>query len=440
MEKGIFNNFYNYLKDYFENGHFKTAENEPALIIQRRAAAFQVFKEKGIPSNKDEEWKYTNLNRLLKDDYKFHSLESQFQKVSVDIEGLDACRVVLINGKFEPDLSHGLPEGVTFLDTRDVFANPQVADKIGTIADWEDNSMLAMNTAFFRDCYVLHVAAKTVITQPIHITHIYTDHADAAFIPYRLFTVAEKLSESTLIETFHSFTEKPVFVNYAVEQQVDEAAVFHTHMINTLGENIQFIHHREVQQFRNSVLNNSNISLGNAALTRNNLNFRLKESNTETNLIGTYIVSRKQHVDNHTIVDHQMPNCNSSELYKGILLDKAHGVFSGRIIVRPDAQKTNAFQQNKNLLLSDQATTDSKPQLEIFADDVKCSHGSTVGQVDKEALFYLKTRGIGEETASRLLVEAFVEDVHSQINIPALRDYVAGLLKEKLQAETLIIA
>jgi Fe-S cluster assembly protein SufD len=440
MEKGIFNNFYQYLTDYFENGYLKAADNEPAFLIQKRAAAFQVFKQKGLPSNREEDWKYTNLNRLLKDDFKIQNTDSLSKKVSVDIEGLDACRVVLINGRFAPELSHGLPEGVTFLDTKAVFDNSKFADKIGSIAPVEDNSILALNTAFFGDCSILHIAAKSVISVPIHVTHIYTDYPDAAFIPYRMLVFAEKLSEATLIETFHSSAENPVFVNYVSEQQVDEAAVFHSHMINALGENVHFIHHREVLQFKNSVLNNSNLSLGKAPLTRNNMNFRLKEQGTETNLLGTYIVSGKQHVDNHTIVDHQSPNCNSSELYKGILLDKARGVFSGKIFVRPDAQKTNAFQQNNNLLLSDQATVNSKPQLEIFADDVKCSHGSTVGQMNKDALFYLKTRGIGEESASRLLVEAFAHDVHSQINIQALREYASNLLQEKLQSEILIIA
>ncbi|HEY0898461.1 MAG TPA: SufD family Fe-S cluster assembly protein, partial [Sphingobacteriaceae bacterium] len=193
-------------------------------------------------------------------------------------------------------------------------------------------------------------------------------------------------------------------------------------------------------QHRNSVVNNMNISLGEASLVRNELNFRLKGSGTQTNLWGSYVTSGRQHVDNHTVVDHQQPHCNSSELYKGIMTDRSHAVFNGKVIVRPDAQKTNAFQQNNNILLSDQAAVDSKPQLEIFADDVKCSHGSTVGQLNEEALFYLRTRGIGEEMARRILVEAFVSEVHSRIPIPALKDYVLKLLKHKLQSENLITA
>jgi Fe-S cluster assembly protein SufD len=439
MGKGIFNNFYQYLLEYFED-HPIALRLEPASVLEKRISAFNVFKENGFPSTKDEDWKFTNLNRLLKEDFKLQQENLVFQKVSVNIEGLDACRIVLINGQFEPELSHGLPDGVSFWDTKAALANPLFTEKLGRIAKDEGDAMLALNTAFFSELSVLHIAAKKAIARPIHITHIYTDHGTAAFIPYRMLVLAEELSEASVIETFHSYSENPVFVSFVSEQQIDESSIFHSHMINALGDNLHFVHHREALQYRNSVLNNTNLSLGKAPFVRNDLNFRLKEPGTETNLFGTYILSGHQHIDNHTLVDHQSPNCNSTELYKGIMQDKSHGVFNGKVIVRPDAQKTNAFQKNNNMLLSDQATIDSKPQLEIFADDVKCSHGSTVGQMDKEAIFYLQTRGIGEEAAKRLLVEAFAFDVHSRINIPALREYAGNLLRMKLQTENLIVA
>ena len=438
MEKGIFNNFYQYLTASFAGRQEVQRLSEPAWLTEKREAAFAVFSEKGLPSRKDEEWKYTNLDRFISHDFKLQG-EDHPVKLSLAMDELEASRLVIVNGKFQADLSDPLPDGMSFLEGSAALADPRFAGKIGSIAT-EDSGILAMNTAFFTDFSVLHVEAKAVIEKPVHLSHIYTGNTAAAFVPYRTLVIAEKLSEATVIESFHSDATAPVLVSYVNEQQIDEGAVFHSHMINTLGQNVCFIQHREVYQFRNSVLNNSNISLSDNVLTRNDLNFRLKESNTETNLIGAYLVTGEQHVDNHTLVDHQMPNCNSSELYKGILQDRSRGVFNGKVYVRPDAQKTNAFQQNNNLLLSNEATVNSKPQLEIFADDVKCSHGSTVGQMNKEALFYLKSRGIGEETSRRLLMEAFIVDVLSQIEVPALRDYAEALLHKKLQTENLVIA
>lgn len=438
MDKGIFNNFYTYLNSSYAGFRKDHHGHEPAWLTAQRDTAFNVFSEKGIPSKKNEEWRFTNLERFLGFDYKFQN-ETLIDNLPAELEGLEASRIVMINGRFAADLSDPLPEGLTFLDTAAALADPRFANKFGSVAVDPANSMLALNTAFFRECSVLHVSAKAIVTKPLHVAHYYTSHAEAAFIPYRTFVHAEKLSEATLIETFHSDAGAPVFVSFVSEQLIEEGAVFHSHILNDLHDNIYFIQHREVIQHANSVLNNSNIAMGDTALVRNDMNFRLTASGTETNLIGGYLLTGDQHVDNHTLVDHQMPHCNSNELYKGILTDRSRAVFNGKVFVRQDAQKTNAFQQNNNLLLSDQATVNSKPQLEIFADDVKCSHGSTVGQMNKEALFYLKARGIGEETANRLLMEAFLVDVISRIEIDALRNYAEGLLHKKLQNESLVI-
>lgn len=439
MEKGIFNNFYQYLVNHSDEELQAVRNAEPAWLSEKRETAFQVFQRMGFPSRKNEDWRFTNLERFLNDTFKFHPREVEAKR-PVDIDGLDACRIVMMNGKYAPQFSDPLPEGMTFLDTEAALRDPRFADKFGSVASEENNPMLALNTAFFRDCSVLHIAAKAVIEKPVHISHLFTDHPEAGFIPYRSLVIAEKLSESTLIESFHSESHHPLFVNFVSEQIVEESAVFHSHIINDLGETVYFVHHREVFQYRNSTLNNSNITLGSAPLVRHDLNFRLKETGTETNLLGAYVLSGQQHVDNHTLMDHQSPNCNSSELYKGILDDRSRAVFNGKVFVRPDAQKTNAFQQNNNLLLSNQATVNSKPQLEIFADDVKCSHGSTVGQQNKEALFYLKSRGIGDEVAGRMLMEAFVFDVLSRLDVPSVRAYTLHLLNKKLGADNLVIA
>ncbi len=436
MEKGIFNSLYKYLIASQEQARQQQTAS-PAWLADKRNAAFSVFSAKGFPSRKNEEWRFTNLERFLSADFTFQA-EVVPDQVPAALDGLEASRIVMINGRFAAELSDPLPDGLTFLDTEDALKDERFIAKFETIAADSENAMLALNTAFFRECSFLHVEAKAIVEKPLHIAHYYTSHAEAAFIPYRILVLAEKMSEATLIETFHSDAGAPVFVSYVSEQFIAEAAVFHSHILNDLHDNIHFIQHREVIQEANSVLNNSNIAMGDTALVRNDINFRLTASGTETNLIGAYLLTGDQHVDNHTLVDHMMPHCNSSELYKGILTDRSRAVFNGKVFVRQDAQKTNAFQQNNNLLLSNEATVNSKPQLEIFADDVKCSHGSTVGQMNKEALFYLKARGIGDETASRLLMEAFLVDVISRIEVDALREYAERLLNKKMAIPSLI--
>ncbi len=440
MEKGIYNSFYQYLTGYFENGIRTENRPEPPEIRLKRTNAFQEFSLKGLPSNRYEDWKYTNLNRLLKDDFRFPELQPVLDSRPPAVAGQDVCRIVLLNGKVLPEYSDPLPDGCRFSDTPAALNKPDYAGKLGTLARDTEYPMVALNTAFFTDFHVLHIAAGRSIEKPVHLMHLYTGSTGPAFIAYRMLLIAEALSQATVMETFSSWGEQPVLVSYVSEQEIAESAVLQSYMVNEMEENSSLIHHREVRQEKNSNLNHMNIALGNASLVRNDLNFRLQGSGSETNLWGTYVVGDRQHIDNHTLADHQQPHCNSTELYKGIMQDRSHAVFNGKVYVRPDAQKTNAFQQNNNVLLSDLATVNSKPQLEIYADDVKCSHGSTVGQLNPEALFYLRTRGIGEEMARRILVEAFVSEVHARITYPALKDHVLKLLKNKLQSENLITA
>ena len=432
----MYNNFYQYLIASFEQENV-SIPGEPEAVTAERKSAFALFKEKGFPTVKNEEWKYTSLNRFLTADYQLITSCAagtlQPPAMPDDIKSIDCCRAVFVNGVFIPSLSDELPEGVTLLDGAAALGDPAFADKFLKIAQDESNPILALNTAFFRNFYFLNIAKGKVIEKPIYFLHTYT--ADTpAFIPYRIFISAERTSQASLIETFYSDTEEaPIFVSYVTEQFVDEAAVLNTNIINNLTENISFVEFRETQQQQNSVFHDMNISFPGAALIRNNIHCRIQGQNAEANLWGIYLSGKQQLVDNHTIADHQVPNCVSNEHYKGILLDKSHGVFSGRIIVRKDAQKTNAFQQNNNLLLTDQAIANSKPQLEIFADDVKCSHGSTFGQLDQEAMFYLKTRGISEETANKIMIEAFAYDVLSRIEIESLRGHITDLIHKYLE-------
>ncbi|HEY0898327.1 MAG TPA: SufD family Fe-S cluster assembly protein, partial [Sphingobacteriaceae bacterium] len=348
MEKGIYNGFYQYLIGYFEKEHLPERAFEPSELLAKRARAFQAFNLKGLPSNRYEDWKYTNLNRLLKDDFKFQPTGEVPGYDVPQIPNLEACKIVLLNGRLVPEFSEPLPEGVRFFDSQSAIAQPEYVKKLGSLAVNEDNPILDLNTAFFKDFAVLHVTAKKLIDKPIHIIHHFTGNTSPAFVAYRMLVLAENLSETTVIETFHSNNEHPLLISYISEQEVGESAVLHSHLVNGLDEQVFLLHHREVDQHRNSVVNNMNVSLGEASLVRNELNFRLKGSGTQTNLWGSYVTSGRQHVDNHTVVDHQQPHCNSSELYKGIMTDRSHAVFNGKVIVRPDAQKTNAFQQNNN--------------------------------------------------------------------------------------------
>ncbi|WP_069657928.1 Fe-S cluster assembly protein SufD [Arcticibacter eurypsychrophilus] len=440
MKQGLYNNFYRYLIDSFDKKQAALTYIESVNLTAKRNEAFSIFKEMGFPTRKYEEWKFTSLSAALKDELQL-MIEHDHSLINTNrIHSLDAVHLVLVNGRFAPELSDALPEGITFYDTQATLAESRFADKISTLATEDDAPMLALNTAFFTEVSVLQIAAHAIVEKPVHVSHVFTVNDIAEFVPYRMLVIAEKHSEATIIETFHSDSlVHPLFVSYVCEQEVHESAVLHTHMINTLPENAYFVQHREVFQYRNSVLNNSNIALSDVTLLRNDLNFQLKDVGTETNLIGAYILTGDQHVDNHTLVDHQSPNCNTNEVYKGILLDTSHAVFNGKVFVRPDAQKTNAFQQNNNLLLSDQATVNSKPQLEIFADDVKCSHGSTIGQINEDALFYLQTRGIGEEAAKKLIMQSFIFDVILRIKIESLQDYVSDLLNKKLNTENLTV-
>lgn len=440
MEKGIYNDFYQYLSGFFEK-EIREAGSEPPGIRLLKTGAFQEFIRAGLPSNRHEDWKYTNLNRLLKADFRFREPTTAGPWTPpAFIAGLDACRIVLLNGRVIPEYSDPLPDGVRFLDTSAALGQPAYCSRLGTMAKYEEFPMVALNTAFFRDMHVLHFTGARPAERPVHLVHVYTGDAGPALVAYRSLVIADALSEATVIESFVSQGEHPVLVSYVSEQDIGESAVLHAYMLNEMEENGHLVHHREVVQERNSHLSHMNIALGDAALVRNDLNFRLRGTGSETNLFGSWVVDDRQHIDNHTLADHQMPHCNSTELYKGIMQGRSHAVFNGKVFVRPDAQKTKAFQQNNNVLLSDQATVNSKPQLEIYADDVKCSHGSTVGQLNPEAMFYLRTRGIGEEMARRILVEAFVSEVHTRIAFPPLRDHVQNLLKNKLQTENLITA
>jgi len=411
--------------------------SEPEALLDLREKAFEQFKRLGFPSTKVEDWKYTNLTPFLREEFETEpdeiSLPGNDVIAKENIPSLDSYRVVLVNGKYQPDLSDIIPNGnVSVLPLLAAVDQPAFAAHFGKYIDLSINHFAALNTALFRDGLFLEIKSKTIVDKPLHIIHISTGEGNLFIQPRHLFVIGAH-TEVSIIESYKNLNEANVFINNVSEIVIGENAQVQHYNIQTGKKNARYIHHTEVQQRASSLYNNYKASFPGTSLLRNNLNVALDGSNIESHLYGLYLSGGHQLVDNHTIVDHKKPHCQSNELYKGVMQDEAVGIFNGKIFVRKDAQKTNAFQKNNNLMLSKKAIVDSKPQLEIFADDVKCSHGSTIGQFNDEALFYLKSRGIGDDKARALLVHAFAFDVTEKFPIPQVKSYINQLIEAGLK-------
>ena len=411
--------------------------SEPEVLLNLRQKAIEEFRRLGFPSTKLEDWKYTNLAPFLKEEFETQtdddiSLPNDvIAKAGIPL--LDCYRIVLVNGKYQPQLSDQVQnENVSVLPLSAAINNPTFTSHFGNYIDLTKNHFAALNTALFRDGLFIDVKRKTITDKPLHIIHVTAGVENLFIQPRHLFVIGSR-SEISVVESNVNFNEAKVFINSVSEIVIEEDAQMQHYNIQTGNKNARHIHHTEVQQHTSSLYNNYKASFPGIGLLRNNLNVALDGTNIESHLYGLYLSGGHQLVDNHTVVDHKKPNCQSNELYKGVMQDEAVGVFNGKIFVRKDAQKTNAFQKNNNLMLSKKALVDSKPQLEIFADDVKCSHGSTIGQFNEEALFYLKSRGIGEEKAKALLVHAFAFDVTEKFPIPEVKSYINHLIEAGLK-------
>ncbi len=405
-----------------------------------RQDAIQKFEELGFPTTRIEEWKYTNVDPILKHDFSLVEepadiSETQLKKHT--FEGLNANLLVFINGKYASDLSiiHSEQKNLVISSLQDALKNNnKVVEKyLSKYLDYQNEAFAALNTAFALDGAFVYVPDGMILEEPIHLLNLTTD-GDTAFQahPRNLF-VFGKGSQAKIIETHDHSSENLYFHNAVSEFIVEDDAIINHVKVQDESKNAYRIATMQVNQGHRSVFTTISMDLG-GALVRNNTNMVLHGENCESNLYGFYLVNGTQHIDNHTNIDHAKPNCNSNELFKGILADKARGVFSGTIYVRPDAQKTNAFQSNKNLLLSEEAEIDSKPQLKIYADDVKCSHGATIGELDKEALFYLRQRGLSEAEANAMLRYAFAADVFSRIKIDPVREMVDAKVNDRFKA------
>jgi len=401
-----------------------------ALVAQ----AMENIEKLQFPVNKEEYWKYTRPTKIL---------NSTFTKgedgLAIDIDpfkvpGLDAWRVVLVNGVFRSDLSEleGLPTGLSILDIGQVEKHADALKALGQYADHKTQIFTAINTAYATGGVVIVADEKLAVEKPVHIIHIQASE-DGLSQP-RILVIAKKSSNLKVIASFKSTVTQRTFTNLVAEMVVEQNARLEYNKVQFENDESLQLSTEQVYQERDSYFSINTITL-NGSWVRNNLNIIVDGENCESRLFGIYPLTGHQHVDNHTLVDHRKPHCESHELYKGILDGSSNGVFNGKVFVRLDAQKTNAFQQNNNIILSENAQVNTKPELEIYADDVKCSHGCTTGQFDDEAVFYLRSRGIGERNAKNLLVYAFSQEVLENITILPLKEQIKQLMADRFDWE-----
>ncbi|MGY5352104.1 Fe-S cluster assembly protein SufD [Wenyingzhuangia sp. IMCC45533] len=411
--------------------------SKSATVENYKKQAFEAFSQKGFPTTKDEEWKYTSLRSVLKNEYGIDA--AQATNVTAEtiqpflVEGLDAYRLIFIDGVFQPSLSDTIEEvSVKLLSEaigddsyEDVFKT-----KYNTLAKGF-TSLTDLNTAFTNEGVVVQVAKGKVVSKPIELIYLASGETSAMLLqPRNLITIGEN-AEVKFIERHQSIADVATFNNVVTEVFVGQNGIFDLYKIQNDKNDASLIDATFVAQERDTVASVYTFSFG-GNITRNNLAFYQNGPGCDSILNGVTILEGNQLVDNHTLVAHKSPDCQSNETYKGIYGGKSTGVFNGKVIVEQAAQRINAYQQNDSVLISDDAVINSKPQLEIFADDVKCSHGCTIGQLDKSALFYMQQRGIPKKEAEALLMFAFCSDAIKEVKIPALKRKINQLMADKL--------
>ncbi|MDO6595618.1 Fe-S cluster assembly protein SufD [Oceanihabitans sp. 2_MG-2023] len=402
-----------------------------------RTEAIKTFETEGFPSKKDEAWKYTSLNSILKQDYSvFPKQENAIEYSDVKkyfIHDIDTYNIVFIDGKFASHLSQTTHDGIDVCLMSSALNKPKyrliIENYFNKVAT--KDSLTSLNTAFAQEGAYIHIPKNKLVNKPIQILHFSTGSEVALMQQPRNLIVVDENSHVQIIERHQSLSNNPVLTNSVTEIFGNKRAIIDYYKIQNDNVNASLIDNTFVNQKRESHVSVHTFSFG-GKLTRNNLNFYQNGEHMDSTLNGVTIIGDKQHVDHNTLVHHIEPNCESHQDYKGIFNDSATGVFNGKVIVNKEAQKTNAFQSNNNILLSDKATINSKPQLEIFADDVKCSHGCTIGQLDDSAMFYLRSRGIPEKEAKALLMYAFANNVLESVKIPELKKRINGLIANKL--------
>ena len=403
-----------------------------------RSDAIKNFENKGFPTKKEESWKYTSLNAILKNDFSvFPKKENAIEFKEVKkyfLHEVDTFKVVFIDGIFSSFLSSTTHDGLDVCLMASALTKPKYKMVIDTyfnqIAD-KDDSLTSLNTAFSLEGAYINIPKSKVADKPIEIIYFSTGNEAALMVQPRNLIIVGENAHVQIIERHQSLNSNPVLTNSVTEIFAQKRAIVDYYKIQNDVQTANLIDNTYIAQNQESRVTVHTFSFG-GNITRNNLNFYHQGERIDSTMKGITIIGDKQHVDHHTLVQHATPNCESHQNYKTILDGQSTGVFNGKIFVEREAQKTDAFQQNNNILLGDKATINAKPQLEIFADDVKCSHGCTIGQLDEDAMFYMQQRGIPQKEAKALLMYAFTYEVTSSIKIPELKSKIARIIADKL--------
>lgn len=420
---------------------YQEAENTLSFH-QERKESIDRLEEFGFPTVKDEEWKYTNLLPIIKNEYALSAQESIVSKELLNeyiLTQTETNIIVFVNGKLNRELSDIDAANATICSLSEAEKNHSAVVKKywGKALPENPDSLVSLNTALSSEGVFIHVPKGTVVEKPIQIVYFSTNVSSDLFLQTRNLIVIEENAQVQVTERHQNIDQKEVFTNSVTEIFAHDNSLIDFYKIQNDKRNCSLIDNTWVKQGKNCTCTVDTFSFG-GKFIRNNLSFILDGQHSESNMRGITLIGENQLVDHHTLVDHAVPNCQSNEMYKGIFDDNAKGVFNGKVMVRPDAQKTNAFQSNNNLLLTDSASIDTKPQLEIYADDVACSHGCTVGQLDDDALFYLRSRGIPYKEAQAMLMYAFANDVLSNVKIPELKQKINRIIAEKLGVQIYI--
>lgn len=403
-----------------------------------RTRAIQNFEAKGFPTKREEAWKYTSLNAILKNDFSvFPKQENTIGIADVKkyfLHEIDTYKVIFVDGVFSSFLSSTTHDGLDVCLMSSALTKPKyktvIDEYFNRVAD-RDETLTSLNTAFALEGAYINIPKNKVVDKPIEIINFSTGTEAALLVQPRNLVIVGENAHVQLIERHQSLNDNPVLTNSVTEIYAHQHAQVDYYKVQNDNLAASLIDNTYISQKHQSHVSVHTFSFG-GNITRNNLNFYHEGEHIDSTLKGITIIEGKQHVDHYTLVQHATPNCHSHQNYKGIYDERATGVFNGKIFVEREAQKTDAFQQNNNILLSDTATINAKPQLEIFADDVKCSHGCTIGQLDEKAMFYMQSRGIPQKEAKALLMYAFSNEVIESIKIPELKQRITKIIATKL--------
>ncbi|MBS1486826.1 MAG: Fe-S cluster assembly protein SufD [Bacteroidetes bacterium] len=428
-------------KDFVKEITSAFSSSKLNVAPEKRQQALQYFQQFGLPDKKNEEYRFTPIATALEKKFTWpvKTVDSPINSIqSFLIDGLDAYVIVLINGKFSPEHSniHQPETGLTIKTLSDAWQSEKQTiekhwDKYINI---ENDAYASLNSACWQEGVFVRVEENKKIEKPIFILHVHDASVSQVVAHTKALVIAEAGSELSLIEKSGSIGKENIFHTFGEEIVVGSNASLNYIKIQQDEGNLYQVATSAIYQADSSQLNTFTLTL-NGKMIRNNFNIAIDGENCESHFYGLYLLSGDTLADNHTVVDHRKPRSFSNELYKGVMDNNSKAIFNGKIYVRPQAQKTNAFQSNRNILLTDTATVNTKPQLEIWADDVKCSHGCTTGQLDEEALFYLRSRGIPEATAKAMLLYAFAAETLAPIKNESLKKYLDALISDRLHKD-----